>query len=43
MNIKEDLSWIGEIKVKCIIPKGSQYYKGKFLGMVGYAITYVEI
>lgn len=37
--------WRTCIIVKCIIPKGSRYYKGKFMGFKGYAsnkIQYVE-
>ena len=43
---KDAISDSGAITVKCIIPKGSEYYKGDFCSCISYAsdtLTYVEI
>ena len=42
----EDAKYLSHIVAKCIIPKGSKYYKGTFLGDISYAsdrLTYIEI
>ena len=42
----EDAKYLSHVVAKCIIPKGSKYYKGTFLGDISYAsdrLTYLKI